>query len=89
MQLSRTKGELFHKDKRIFIYSAELLRKRKDYDGIKRELAAKNITYCLMFPAKLCVTHESKTQVFDSVPNAESFLHSTGIKPPSRPEDRD
>lgn len=55
MQLSRTKGRLFYKDKRISIFSdcsAELLReKRNDYDGIKRELAAKRITDSLMFPA--------------------------------------
>ena len=91
MQLSRTKGELFYKDKRISIfndYSAELLWKKKDYDGIKRELAAENITYSLMFPTKLRVTHERKTHIFYSVPVAASFLHSIGITRHSRPKNR-
>lgn len=67
---------------------------QQSYCGIEkittgsRELAAKSITYSLMFPAKLRVTHESKTHSLDSVPDAKSFLCSIGITPPFGSEDR-
>lgn len=88
MQRAYTKGELRYMGNRISIfhdYSAELLRKRKEYDPVKRALAAKNIKYSLIFPAKFRVFHNNQTHDFDSPAKAEPFLHSVGIIPPDRP----
>ncbi|RXM37045.1 hypothetical protein EOD39_11254 [Acipenser ruthenus] len=51
LRWAHERGELKFTDKRISIYpdiSAELLRKRKEYDGIKKALLAKRIRYSLL-----------------------------------------
>lgn len=88
MQRAYTKGELRYMGNRISIfhdYSAELLRKRKEYDSVKRALSTKNIKYSLIFPAKFRVFHNNQAHDFDSPAKTEPFLRSVGIIPPDRP----
>ncbi|KAF3839082.1 hypothetical protein F7725_017799 [Dissostichus mawsoni] len=71
--------------------SAELLKRRKVFDGVKRELASLSISdlrYRIVHPAKLLITHNRKRHVFDKAAamkredqqssRVDSFLGSMG-----------
>lgn len=77
LRLAREKGELIHMGARIQVYpdfSAGLVKKRRQFDAIKKSLRAANIKYSLLYPAKLRVIVEGKPKVFGSSEEAESFF---------------
>ncbi len=68
-------------DKRKLMFfpdvSAELHKKRKRFDAVKKDLRDLNILelrYGILHPATLCVTHKGKRHLFDNPPDAQRFL---------------
>ncbi len=68
-------------DKRKLMFfpdvSAELHKKRKRFDTVKKDLRDLNILelcYGILHPAILCVTYKGKRHLFDNPPDAQRFL---------------
>ncbi len=68
-------------DKRKLMFfpdvSAELHKKRKRFDTVKKDLRDLNILelrYGILHPATLCVTYKGKRHLFDNPPDAQRFL---------------
>lgn len=84
LRLARDK-ELTFNGSRIFIYpdfSAELTRKRRSFDAVKRRLRELNIKYSLRYPSTLCVTVNGELQQFTCHKAAEAaFIPSTNASP--------
>ncbi len=63
LRLARVKGELIHMGARIHVYpdfSAGLVKKRRQFDAVKKSLCAADMKYSLLYPAKLRVMVEGK-----------------------------
>ncbi|KAI7800009.1 putative LINE-1 type transposase domain-containing protein 1-like [Triplophysa rosa] len=77
MQAARAKGKIMYGDQEVKFFpdlSAELLRQRRHFYGVKQRLRALNITYGLIYPARLRVTMDGQTRMFDNPTDAERFL---------------
>ena len=80
MQAARMKGPILLDNQRVMFFpdiSAELLKRRKVFDGVKRELASLSISdlrYGIVHPAQLLITHNRKCHVFDTAAAAERFV---------------
>lgn len=80
MKAARAKGTvMLDKSKLMFFsdVSAELHKKRKRFDAVKKDLRDLNIPelrYGILHPATLCVTHKGKRHLFNSPPDAQRFL---------------
>lgn len=77
LRLARMKGELIHMGARIHVYpdfSAGLVKKRRQFDAVKKSLRVADMKYSLMYPAKLRVMVEGKPKIFSSPEEAESFF---------------
>ena len=80
LRLARGKKDLSFNGSRIFIfpdYSANLTRKRKAFDTIKRKLKDMGLEYSLRYPRTLSVTVDGEKQLFSDHKAAEAaFLSS-------------
>lgn len=80
LKAARAKGTvMLDKSKLLFFsyVSAELHKKRKRFDAVKKDLLDLNIPelrYGILYPATLCVTHKGKRHLFNSPPDAQRFL---------------
>uniref|UniRef100_A0A087YS91 L1 transposable element RRM domain-containing protein n=1 Tax=Poecilia formosa TaxID=48698 RepID=A0A087YS91_POEFO len=82
MKAARTKGEIRLKNNRVMFFpdvSAELLKKRKIFDQVKKDLASislelPELPYGVVHPATLLVTYKKKRHAFDKAAEAESFV---------------
>lgn len=57
-------------------FSADITRKRKGFDQVKKRLREAGIPYSLLYPARLRITHNGSTKVFDTPEKALSFTDS-------------
>lgn len=75
---ARTKGNLMKMDNvRISVYpnfSAELQHRRAKFTDVKKRLRQYDVTYAMLYPAKLCIAANSETQFFDNPVNASNLL---------------
>lgn len=84
MKASRSKGEILYDNQRVMFspdVSADLVRRRKIFDSVKKELASLSIPtlrYGIIHPAKLLVTVEGRRHIFDTAAAAKDFVH--GLK---------
>ncbi len=65
------------KDQQPPLVSAELHKKRKRFDTVKKDFRDLNILelrYGILHPATLCVTYKGKRHLFDNPPDAQRFL---------------
>lgn len=79
LRLARGKRELMFQGTRIYIYpdfSAELTKKRRSFDAVKRRLRELNLKYSLRYPCTLNVTVDGKTQLFTCHKAAEAAFMS-------------
>lgn len=80
LKAARAKGTvMLDKSKLMFFsdVSAELHKKRKRFDTVKKDLRDLNIPelrYGILHPATLCVTYKGKRHLFNSPPDAQRFL---------------
>lgn len=85
MRLAREK-KLEYNGSRISIYpdfSAELMKKRRCFDSVKRRLRELNIKYSLGYPCMLFVTVDGKQQRFSCHKLAEATFMSAPTSPES------
>lgn len=76
------KKEVSYEGKRIYFdhdYPPEILKKRKAYVGILKELKAKGIRFQTPHPAKLRVFFDSGTQIYESAADAAKDLKKRGL----------
>ncbi|KAK7898304.1 hypothetical protein WMY93_019157 [Mugilogobius chulae] len=84
LRLAREKKELHFEGNRISIYpdfSADLLKRRRQYDEIKKKLRAAGKSYSLLYPATLRVTIDGKTKIFRTVEEAQHFFRDLASPP--------
>ena len=77
LQKAREKGEFFYKGSRISLYpdfSPELSKRRAEFTPIKRNLLKSNITYALLYPARLWIMTPNGPQLFDSPRKVAQWL---------------
>lgn len=76
MRLAREKGKLSWAGVTISIYpdfSPGIVKKRREFDTVKKKLRAANIEYSLQYPSTLRVTVDGKQKVFRCPKEAELF----------------
>ncbi|KAK7916494.1 hypothetical protein WMY93_012255 [Mugilogobius chulae] len=84
LRLAKDKKLMF-KDKQIHIFpdfSAELTRKRRSFDAVKRKLRDLNMKYSLRYPCTLSVMVDGKSQRFTCHKAAESAFFTSPINSP-------
>lgn len=57
-------------------FSAAVLRKRKQFDGVKKRLKAIGATYTQVYPASLRVTLRGSTKLFQDPATVEEYINS-------------
>ncbi|KAJ1091700.1 hypothetical protein NDU88_004817 [Pleurodeles waltl] len=60
-------------------YTMEVQHKRTSYINVKQLLYECNITYSLLFAARLQVVDEGKSHIFPSPEDAWTWLHAKGL----------
>jgi len=76
MMAARSKGEILYNNQRVMFFpdvSAHLVRQRKVFDSVKKELASPSIPtlrYGIIHPAKLLVTVKGRRHIFDTAAGA-------------------
>ena len=81
-ELSRDKGQLRYKGKKVFIfpdYTAEVASKRQAFNKVKKRLTDGGAKCSLRFPAKLQVVHNNKTEVYEKPEDAETYADTAGF----------
>lgn len=77
---ARAKGTVMLDKSKLMLFSdvsADLHKKRKRFDMVKkglRELNIPELRYGILHPATLCVTYKGKRHLFNSPPDAQRFL---------------
>lgn len=56
-------------------FSPETARRRKRFDEVKKRLKSTGVQYSLLYPAKLRITHNGSSKMFDSPDKAMAFLN--------------
>lgn len=82
LRIAREKKKLEHNGTRLYIYpdfSAELMKRRKSFDPVKRKLRELNMKYSLRYPCTLCVFVDGKQQRFSCHKDAEAVYMSPQI----------
>lgn len=78
LALARTKGDLMKMDNaRISFYpdfSAELQRRRAKFTEVKKRLRRYEVTYAMLYPAKLRIAVNGETKFFDNPAQASDWL---------------
>lgn len=77
LRLAREKGRLSFREATIFIYpdySAQTVKKRREFDEVKKKLRAAEVEYSLLYPSTLRVMVKGKPKLFRSAKEAESFF---------------
>lgn len=85
-EMGRKKQALKYGDATVMFFqdfSASVLRRRKGYDSVKKQLRALGADYRQIYPASLKVTYHGSTQVFQVPAAAEKYVQSLRESPPS------
>lgn len=79
LRLSREKGELYFRERRVHIFQdwpADVARRRAAFKDVKARLrGVPGVRYGLLHPAKLQVTFQGKREVFDKPEDVEAFFN--------------
>lgn len=84
MRAARVKGKIMYGDQEVRFFpdlSADLHRQRRRFDGVKQRLRSMNVSYGIVYPAKLRLTVDGQTREFEDPADADKFLkgmQSTG-----------
>lgn len=79
LRLAREKGSLSYQGARVHIYpdfSATLVKKRQEFNAVKKILRNADMKYSLLYPATLRVTVKGKPKLFRCPVEAENFFQS-------------
>lgn len=77
LRKAREMGKILYKDIRISIFpdfSPDLQRRRAEFLGVKRNLQRYNVSYALLYPAKLRINALGGSQFFESPAKALAWL---------------
>uniref|UniRef100_A0A3Q1C1U7 L1 transposable element RRM domain-containing protein n=1 Tax=Amphiprion ocellaris TaxID=80972 RepID=A0A3Q1C1U7_AMPOC len=83
IQAARKKGNIFVDNNKVMFFpdlSSDLLKRRKVFDPVRKELASHSIRglrYGIIYPATLLVTVRGRRHTFDTKSGAETFLYPT------------
>lgn len=77
---ARAKGSIQYKDHSIRFYldvSAEVHRKQRAYDGVRKKLRDLGISkHRVVFPLRLLVTHRDRSRMFENPSEVENFIET-------------
>lgn len=85
LRLAREMKELSYKGTRVHIYpdfSAGLIKKRRQFDAVKKKLRAVDIKYSLLYPSTLRVMVQGKPKFFRCSEEAETFFRDLSVSSP-------
>uniref|UniRef100_A0A1A7ZGX5 LINE-1 type transposase domain containing 1 n=1 Tax=Nothobranchius furzeri TaxID=105023 RepID=A0A1A7ZGX5_NOTFU len=77
MRAASTKGKVICGGQEVLFFpdlSTDLHRRRRGFDRVKQQLRSMNIRYGLIYPAKLRVSTDEHTHVFETPADAEKFI---------------
>jgi len=84
-EMGRKNQALKHEDSMVMIFqdfSASVLRRRKGYDGVKKQLRTLGADYRQVYPASLRVTCRGSTKMFHDPAAVEKYIQSLKDAPP-------
>lgn len=78
LRVARSKGLISYKEHTLRFHpdvSAEVHRKQRAYDGVRQKLRERGIgKHRVICPARLLLTHQENSRVFDTPAAVESFI---------------
>lgn len=77
LRLAREKGRLTFGGVAVFIYpdfSPQTVKKRREFDNVKKKLRAADVNYSLLYPSTLKVMVDGKPKLFRCSKDAEGFF---------------
>ncbi|KAL1276429.1 hypothetical protein QQF64_036052 [Cirrhinus molitorella] len=78
LRVARSKGVISYKEHTLRFYpdvSAEVHKKQKAYNGVRQKLRERGIgKHRVIYPARLLLTHQEKSRVFDTPAAVENFI---------------
>lgn len=78
LRVARSKGMVSYKEHTLRFHpdvSAEVHKKQRAYDGVRKRLRKRGINkHRVIYPARLLVTHQEKSRVFDTPTAVENFI---------------
>ncbi|KAL1268900.1 hypothetical protein QQF64_034263 [Cirrhinus molitorella] len=78
LRVARSKGAIPYKEHTLRFYpdvSAEVHKNQRAYDGVRQKLRERGIgKHRIIYPARLLLTHQEKSRVFDTSAAVESFI---------------
>lgn len=78
LRMARSKGVITYKEHTLRFHpdvSAEVHRKQRAYDGVRQKLRERGIgKHRILYPARLLLTHQEKSRVFDTPEAVERFI---------------
>ncbi|KAL3975004.1 hypothetical protein ACER0C_023630 [Sarotherodon galilaeus] len=77
MRAAMTKGKVICGGQEVMFFpdlSTDLHRRRRGFDRVKQQLRSMNIRYGLIYPAKLRVSSDGLTYVFETPADVEKFI---------------
>lgn len=81
MKAARAKGRVLYKSRPVMFFpdlSTEVHKRRRRFDSVKQRLRAKAIRYGIIYPARLRVSYEERSYIFETPAEAEKFLEKLG-----------
>lgn len=80
MRAARTKGKIFYDKDQVRLHpdlSAGVHKMQRSYDEVRKKLRDKGINkHRIIFPARLLVTHNDRSHLFQSAAEVDNFLQS-------------
>lgn len=87
LRAARDKAPIRFENKTISLYPDDtptVQKARASFLGVKKNLRSRNLKYALLFPAKLKVIHNQKTNFFDAPEDAAEWMEVTFTQDPAR-----
>lgn len=82
LRAAKDKGTVKYKDQAIRFFpdvTAETHRKQRAYDGVRQKLRQRGIDkHRVIFPARLLLTYDGKTKLYDTPAEVERFMEGLG-----------
>lgn len=82
LRAAKEKGSVKYKDEAIRFFpdvTAETHRKQRAYDGVRQKLRQRGIDkHRVVFPARLLLTYDGKTELYDTPTEVEQFMEGLG-----------
>lgn len=76
---ARAKGRVLYKNQHVMFFPdlpMEVHKQQKRFDDVKQRLRAKAIRYGIIYPARMRITHNDRSYIFETPTEVEDFLET-------------